>query len=129
MSQVSPFISELPSENKTDIAIEMEPLIKDTVTLTATLTERLFYILSKALHSELLTELSSRVSSRNEFSRVGTGRVQRHFFVIFGNFGKWQFPKLAKTKSSVKARKTRPDSKKVWKFRIGTIFRSILDSI
>jgi len=57
-----------------------------------------FDVVNRALHSELLTELSSR----NEFSRVETGLVERHFFVIFGNFGKRQLPKLAKTKSSEK---------------------------
>jgi hypothetical protein len=46
----------------------------------------------KALHSELLTKLSSRFSSRDEFSRVETGRTERHFFVIFGNFGKRPLP-------------------------------------
>ncbi len=59
----------------------------------------------KALHSELLTEVSSRFLSWNEFLRVETGRVERHFFVIFGNFGKRLLPKLAKTKSLEKARK------------------------
>jgi len=76
----------------------------------------------KAPHSELLTEVSCRFSSRNEFSRVEMGQVEHHFFVTFGNFGKRLLPKLAKTKSSEKARKTRPDSKKVRKFRVGTSF-------
>jgi hypothetical protein len=41
---------------------------------------------SRALHSELVTELSSRFSSRDEFSRVETRRVERHFFVIFVHY-------------------------------------------
>jgi hypothetical protein len=49
-----------------------------------------------ALHSELLSKISSRVSSRNEFPRVETRQVERHFFIIFGNFGKTLLPKLAK---------------------------------
>ncbi len=52
----------------------------------------------KALHSELLAELSSR----NEFSRVETRRVESHFFVNFGNFGKTRLPKLAKMKIAKK---------------------------
>ncbi len=51
---------------------------------------------SKALHSELLTELSSRFSSRNEFFAISEVRILHHFFVIFGNFGKKQFPKFPK---------------------------------
>ncbi len=50
---------------------------------------------SRAQHSELLTELSSRFSSRDEFSRVETGRVEHHFFRNF-------LPKLAKTKNTKK---------------------------
>ncbi len=67
----------------------------------------------KALHSELLTKVLSRFSSRNEFSRVGTGQVERHFFVIFSNFGKRQLLKLAKTNSLVTS---------VFGFRVGTSF-------
>jgi hypothetical protein len=37
-------------------------------------------IQSRVLHSELELEISSRFSSRNEFSRVETRRVERHFF-------------------------------------------------
>jgi len=57
----------------------------------------MFDISDRALHSELLSKISSWVSSRNEFSRVETRRVEHHFFVIFGNFGKRLLPKLAKT--------------------------------
>jgi len=42
----------------------------------------------RALHTELELEYSSQDSSGNEFSRVETRRVERHFFVIFGNLGK-----------------------------------------
>ncbi len=58
--------------------------------------------ISRALHSELFSELSSRVSSRNEFLRVETRRVVRHFFVTFENFGKRLLLKLAKTKITKK---------------------------
>jgi len=37
---------------------------------------------SRALHSELLTALSSRFSSRNEFSRVEMGQIERHFLLF-----------------------------------------------
>jgi hypothetical protein len=48
---------------------------------------------NKALHSELLTQLSSWFSSRNDFFAIFEFRVERHFFVIFGNFGIFKFPK------------------------------------
>ncbi len=83
----------------------------------------------RALRSELLSKLSSWVSSRNEFSRVGTSSEKLEKLVPTLIFGKRQFPKLAKTKSSEKARTTRPNSKKVWKFRVGTSFWSILDPL
>ncbi len=57
---------------------------------------------SRALHSEILSKISSRVSSRNEFSRVETRWVERHFFDVFGKFGKKQLPKLAKMKIAKK---------------------------
>ena len=90
------------------------------------------YVSNGALHTELELEYSSQDSSRNEFSRVETRRVERHFFVptlisgkrlvlqklgfsrvgtssegsditkIFPKFEKSQFPKLAKTKISEK---------------------------
>ncbi len=78
--------------------------------------------LIKALHSELLTEVSSRFLSRNEFSQVETGQVERHFFVIFGNFGKRLLPKLAKTKSSEKAKKLVPTRKKFGNFESERVF-------
>jgi len=65
-----------------------------------------FALSIKALHSELLTELSSQFSSRNEFFTISEVQVLRHFFLIFGNFGIEQFPKIAKTKSSEKFRLT-----------------------
>ncbi len=43
-------------------------------------------VIFKALLSELLTELLSWFSSRNEFFAIFEFRVERHFFVIFGNF-------------------------------------------
>jgi len=50
--------------------------------------------LIKALHSELLTELSGRFPSRNEYFVISEVRVERHFFVIFGKFGIFKFPKF-----------------------------------
>jgi len=47
---------------------------------------------SKSLHSELELEILSRFSSRDEFSRVETRRVERHFFVPTLIFGKRLVP-------------------------------------
>jgi len=52
------------------------------------------YVSNGALHTELELEYSSQDSSRNEFSRVETRRVERHFFVILGNFSKTLVPTL-----------------------------------
>ncbi len=52
----------------------------------------IFWRQSRALHTELELEYSSWDSSRNKFSRVETRRVECHFFVIFGNFGKRLVP-------------------------------------
>jgi len=56
--------------------------------------DHIFYldVYSRALHTELELEYLSRDSSRNEFLRVKTRQVERHFFVIFGNLGKRLVP-------------------------------------
>ena len=53
-------------------------------------------LFGKALHSELLAELSVRFSSRNEYFRISELRIVRHFFEVFGKFGKMTFPKPRK---------------------------------
>ncbi len=46
----------------------------------------------RVLHSELELKISSWFSSQDEFSRVETRRVERHFFVTFENFVKRLIP-------------------------------------
>jgi len=46
----------------------------------------------RVLHSELELEISSWFLSRDEFLRVETRRVERHFFVTFKNFVKRLVP-------------------------------------
>ncbi len=47
---------------------------------------------NRVLHSELELEILSRFSSQDEFLRVETRRVERHFFVTFKNFVKSLVP-------------------------------------
>ncbi len=48
----------------------------------------------KALHSELLTELSGRFPRRNEYFVISEVRIVRHFFEVFGKFGKMPKPSI-----------------------------------
>jgi hypothetical protein len=50
----------------------------------------------KAMHSELELEISSRFSSRNEFLRVETRRVERHFLLILVISAKGYYRNLRK---------------------------------
>jgi hypothetical protein len=74
---------------------------------------------NRALHSELLSEISSWVSSRNEFLRVETRRVERHFFCENENREKTRLPKLAKMK--IAKRRDYRNSRK-WKSQKNAIF-------